>query len=312
MVKVAVAGGTGGIGLHIVEGIVASGKHEVIVLSRRASHPALDALGVRMVAVSYDDRAALTAALQGVHTVISTIAGLDAASMVAPQLALLDAAKAAGVRRFAPSEFAVRAIPDNPVELYRLKWPVVEAVRASGLEYTIFEDGIFMNYLASGTAGVGHLHPITVMVDVEHATATVPGDGSAHIVYTRAEDVGAFVAASLDLPRWPEFSQMRGDRLTLNEVVRLSEEARGKKFEVTYLSEEQILAKLRNRENPNAVHPDAKFAAFDFEKFIYEWYLEIVRSNVTGYEGKNLNELCPQVKPVSVKEFLQMWWGKKE
>ncbi|GJE97685.1 NAD(P)-binding protein [Phanerochaete sordida] len=312
MVKVAVAGGTGGIGLHIVEAIVATGKHEVVVLSRRASHPTLDALGVRIHAVSYDDHAALTAALAGVHTVISTIAGLDEASMVAPQLALLAAAQAAGVARFAPSEFAVRAIPDNPVEAYRLKWPVAEAVARSGLESTVFEAGIFMNYLASGTRGVGHLHPIRMLVDVEHATATLPGDGSAHIVYTRAEDVGAFVAASLDLPRWPAFSQMRGDRLTLNEVVRLAEEVRGKKFEVTYLSEAQILATLSNRAHRNVVHPDAKYAAFDFEKFIHEWYLEIVRSNPTAYEGKNLNELCPQVQPMGVKEFLQTWWGKKE
>ncbi|GJE97671.1 NAD(P)-binding protein [Phanerochaete sordida] len=310
MVKVAVAGGTGGIGLHIVEAIVATGKHEVIVLSRRASHPTLDALGVRMIAVSYDDHAALTAALEGVHTVICTIAGLDEASMVTPQLALLNAAKAAGVTRFAPSEFAARAIPDNPVEAYRLKWPVAQAVARSGLEYTIFEAGIFMNYLASGTPGVGHLHPLRIMIDVEHAKATSPGDGNVHIVYTRAEDVGAFVAASLDLPRWPEFSQMRGDRLTLNEIVRLAEEARGKKFEVTYLSEEQILATLSSREKPSVVHPDARFAAFDFEKFIYEWYLEVVRSNPIGYEGRNLNKLCPQVTPMGVKEFLQTWWER--
>ena len=60
------------------------------------------------------------------------------------------------------------------------------------------------------------------------------------------------------------------------------------------------------------MHPDARFAAFDFEKFIHEWYLEFIRSNPIGYEGKNLNELCPQVKPMGVKEFLQTWWGNKE
>lgn len=228
MVKVAVAGGTGGIGLHIVEGIVESGKHEVVVLSRRASHPALDKLGVRVIAVSYDDSTALVKALEGVHTVISTINGLDVDAMTKPQLALLDAAVKAGATRFAPSEFAVRAIPDNPIELYRLKWPVAEAVKKSGLEYTTFENGIFMNYFASGTPGIGHLYPLKALFDVEKCKATLPGDGSAFFVYTRAEDVGRFVAASLDLEKWPEFSQMRGDRKRLSEILQFLEEARGK------------------------------------------------------------------------------------
>ena len=75
MVKVAVAGGTGGLGLHAVEAIVEAGNHEVVVLSRKSTHPVLEELGVPVIAVSYDDPVALTKALEGVHTVISTIAG---------------------------------------------------------------------------------------------------------------------------------------------------------------------------------------------------------------------------------------------
>jgi hypothetical protein len=37
MVRVAVAGGTGGIGLIVVEAIVANKKHDVFVLSRKVS-----------------------------------------------------------------------------------------------------------------------------------------------------------------------------------------------------------------------------------------------------------------------------------
>lgn len=311
MVKVAVAGGTGGIGQHIVEGIVASGKHEVIVLSRRTSHPDLDALNVRVVPVSYDDPASLASALQGVHTIISTISGFNEASMVVPQLALLDAAVKAGVKRFAPSEFSVRADPESPIEIYRLKRLVARAVASSGLEYTIFECGSFMNYLACGTRGIGHLRELRLLFDVENASAKLPGDGSTHIVYTRAEDIGRFVAASLDLEHWPECSQMRGDRLRLNEVVKLAEEVRGKKFNVTYVSEEQILAKINSSERSTLKHPDAQFSSFDLEKFLNQWLLECLRDNPVGFEGKNLNELCPQVQPMGVAEFLRTWWGQK-
>ena len=69
MVKVAVAGGTGGVGQHIVEAIVATGKHTVLVLSRNASAPHITALGAEVIAVSYDDVPGLTAALAGLLVV---------------------------------------------------------------------------------------------------------------------------------------------------------------------------------------------------------------------------------------------------
>ena len=106
MVKVAVAGGTGTIGRHIVEGILAAKKHTVIVLSRSSSYPQLEALGAQIVAVSYSDPSTLAAALEGVHTVISTLSCRDPST----QLALLDASVKAGVKRFAPSEWTTREI----------------------------------------------------------------------------------------------------------------------------------------------------------------------------------------------------------
>ena len=36
-----------------------------------------------------------------------------------------------------------------------------------------------------------------------------------------------FVAASLELPKWPEISRIKGDRMTWNEVVALAETIRG-------------------------------------------------------------------------------------
>ncbi|EKM60075.1 uncharacterized protein PHACADRAFT_192479 [Phanerochaete carnosa HHB-10118-sp] len=287
MVKVAIAGGTGGIGLYIVEAIVEAGNHDVIVLSRRASHPVLDKLGVPIVAVSYADPAALVKALEGVHTVISTIGGPGADAFTDAQLALLNAAIKAGVTRFAP------------------------AMRASGLEYTVFEVGMFMNYLAAGTPGLGHLDPFVFIFDVEHCRATLPGDGSAYFVQTRAEDIGKFVAASLDLDKWPEFSQIRGDRRKLNEIVQQAEQVRGQKFDVMYLSEKQLLETINSSSPGTLKHPREGLAALDIDKILAQLFLQAFRSNQMGYEGQNLSELCPQVQPMGVPEFLRQWWGKK-
>ena len=323
MVKVAIAGGTGGLGLHVVEGIVETGKHEVVVLSRNTTHPVLEKLGVPVIAVSYDNPVALTKALEGVHTVISTIAGLISAKT---QLALLDAAVKAGVKRFAPSEFWARITgPDFPLAPFRPKWTVTEAVQESGLEYTLFEVGIFTNYFANGTPGIGHLFPFPFQFDVEHYKATLAADTSVYHVYTSVEDVGRFVAASLDLEKWPEVSQMQGDRKTVAEVLRLAEQVRGalcscgigslgltgspgRKFDVTYLTEEQLLA-IVNKGNEQPATPFDKTAAPDVQKILAEFWLASLKSNLAGFEGKNLNELCPQVQPMGVEEFLEKWWG---
>lgn len=316
MVKVAVAGGTGSVGLHIVEAILATRKHEVVVLSRQPSSPHLAKLGVVVHQVSYDDPAALVRALAGVHTVISTISGYDKKTLADTQIALLDAAVQVGAKRFAPSEFSVRPVPNNPIEVWSHKYTVLEAVRRSGLEYTIFEAGVFTNYLGEGTPGLGHLRPLKVTFDVEHCKMTIPGDGSAAIVMTRVEDVGRFVAASLDLKTWPEFSQMRGDRKTLNEILCLAESVRGsssglealtvwqrltkragRKFDVTYLS----LAEIEKA---------ASAPTFSKDKFFGQWFLRIVKENFLGYEGANLNALLPQIRPVNIEDSLKEWWGK--
>lgn len=156
MVNIAVAGGTAGIGQHIVEALLATGKHDVLVLSRSPA-PHLTALGARIAVVSYSDADGLTTALAGVHTVISAIGGTDSTSLVTAQLALLAAAERAGARRFAPSEWAAHRASD--IDLYRLKETVADAAARSSLECTLFMQGVFMNYLASGTAGIGHLVP---------------------------------------------------------------------------------------------------------------------------------------------------------
>ena len=227
MVKVAVAGGTGGIGRHIVEGILATKKHSVIVLSRSSSNAILESLGAQVIAVDYNDHASLVAALQGVHTVISAI-WANEGMYAAVQISLLNAAVEVGVKRFAPSEWAVASLPDEPTTFYKPKAVVAAAVANSGLEWTIFQTGVFMNYFVSGTEGIGYLSPLKVIVDVENGTATVPGTGNDRVGFTRGEDVGAFVAESLSLEKWPEISGMVGEFVSYNTVIALAEKIRGK------------------------------------------------------------------------------------
>ncbi|CAF2048291.1 unnamed protein product [Rotaria magnacalcarata] len=72
---VVVAGGTGGVGRYIVDGIHCSGK-PLVVFSRKESQE-LAAKGVKVVVVDYKNKESLLKALKGVHTVISTMESED-------------------------------------------------------------------------------------------------------------------------------------------------------------------------------------------------------------------------------------------
>ncbi|KAJ3550898.1 hypothetical protein NM688_g4974 [Phlebia brevispora] len=299
MVKVAIAGGTGHLGLCIAESIVAGKKHEVIVLSRSASNPDLERLGVKVVQVSYTDPSSLDRALAGVHTVIASIFSFDPDAIISPQLALLGASVRSGVKRFAPSEFNAAKLYDKAITMYVPKLTVEEAVRKSGLEFTLYECGSFMNYLADGTPGLGRANSMKFVLDVEACTAEIPGDGNIGVALTRIEDIGEFVAASLDLEKWPEVSQMAGDVKTHNQMVSIAEAVRGKKFEVTY----EPVEKLKAQRNPNASDLYGKFLNALAEAKL------LITTGRYDFKDPNLNKLCPQVKPMGIEEFLKKWFG---
>ena len=297
---VVVAGGTGGIGRHIVDGILASKKHTVKVFTRQDPSTVSDltAKGANVVKVDYSDHASLVKELQGVHTVISPLISLDD-SYITTQTNLLKACLEAKVKRFAPSEFAGKHDSNTIIELYRkLKIPVREKVKASGIEYTIFNTGIFMDYFASPQRASPSLNPLTCGVDFNKCEADIVGTGDDPICLTRGEDVGRFVAAALDLDKWEEELGMIGSRTTWNELIKLGEQVRGKKFNVKRTSVDEAL-KARN---PNPPHPMTNFMS------------DVFRAVCLGefdFEP-TLNQKCPQITPTTIQEFINQWWGGKE
>ena len=93
MVRVAIAGASTGIGRHIVDVLLASKKHECVVLSR-TTNLSLSALGAKVILVNYTDQSSLITALKDIHTLISTLFVVNADT----DIALVDAAEKAKVR----------------------------------------------------------------------------------------------------------------------------------------------------------------------------------------------------------------------
>ncbi|GAD95780.1 hypothetical protein MYCGRDRAFT_108162 [Paecilomyces variotii No. 5] len=296
MVRVAVAGGAKGIGLDIVQAILDTKKHALTVLSR-SDQPSLISKGIDIKVVDYSSVQQLKDALGGVHTVISCLAayGSDTA---AAELALLEAAKQVEAARFVPSEW--NSACNDVVDLYSGKETVWKAVQSSGLEYTRFVNGLWMNVWGPGcprdeeeALGAYKGRP-PFCIDVRAGTALIPGDGSQRMVVTRTQDVGRFVAAALELPHWEAESRIAGDRLTFTEVVELVKEICGKDLHITTLSVEDLEGIL------NSGNLDVG------ERFYYQLLLSIALGR-TDFEP-TLNNLCPHIKSLSVAEYFRRYW----
>ena len=116
------------VALEVIDALVATKKHEILLLSRKVRSSYLylrrfvstywheqdvpdedGRLGVTWVKTSYQDPKELRETLKGVHTVLSFIVTQSDPGNVS-QKNLIDAAIQAGVKRFAPSEWATWAV----------------------------------------------------------------------------------------------------------------------------------------------------------------------------------------------------------
>ncbi|MEO8358455.1 MAG: UDP-glucose 4-epimerase GalE [Vicinamibacteria bacterium] len=134
--KVAVTGGAGYIGSHTVAELLSQGHEVTVIDDLSAGHRAAVPAATAFVQKDIGDVAAMTAALKG-HDAIIHFAGLlsVAGSMKEPQsyfetnlvkgMALLDAAKVAGVNRFIfSSTCATYGVPQGPLTEDHPKEPV--------------------------------------------------------------------------------------------------------------------------------------------------------------------------------------------
>ncbi|KAI0259729.1 hypothetical protein BC834DRAFT_604478 [Gloeopeniophorella convolvens] len=190
--------------------------NEVVVLTRMGSTTNFD--GARVVHVNYSDQERLKSALAGVDVAISGIS----AFALETQLALVDAAKEAGVKLFVPSEFA--GSPDNAKGgFYSLKVEQRAKLDAVGMPRVIFYSGIWSDRIWTGF----------YQWDILSGKIVVGGDGNEQISWTSLADSARFIVHVLTtLPAERlENSVFRceADKKSFNDLIKLYEDKTGKK-----------------------------------------------------------------------------------
>lgn len=202
--RVLVVGATGALGRPVVRLLRERGV-PVRALSRHPEKAAdLAALGADVVAGDLTDIASLQRACAGVQRVLAAAHGLlgrgrwrSEAVDDAGHRALFAAAEAAGVDRLVYTS-AHGAAPDHPIDFFRTKHAVEQALAASGLRHVVLRPTAFMEQ---------HVHLFNGKDLLDKGKARLIGPGTKPRNFVAASDVAQFaVRALLDDP--PPFQRL--------------------------------------------------------------------------------------------------------
>ncbi|KAH8590954.1 hypothetical protein B0O99DRAFT_654634 [Bisporella sp. PMI_857] len=328
MVKVAVAGGSGRasnpqffpkkkfVSREIIDALLAAKKHEITILSRSEVPTTAISPEISWQKVDYNDKRDLIGALRGIHTLLSFVQILSDADQKS-QKNLIDAAISAGVKRFAPSEYGSKGTVNmawwDGKERIR---EYLKEVNAKGnvLEYTLFQPGLFLDYLAFPYKTAKHVEPLQSVFDFQNRRAIiVDGHEDAILTVTTVADLAAVVARAVDYDgRWPAIGGIRGNRVTFSRILEIGSRVRGSPFAVDEVKLEDLEAgKLNTSWDLEAVH--SAVSEDQASALLKAVTIGILQSSLKGAWdiSDELNQLFPDYEFTPIEDFLAKTWEGK-
>ncbi|KAK1585868.1 uncharacterized protein LY79DRAFT_557468 [Colletotrichum navitas] len=322
MVKVAIAGASGKLALEVIDRLSKTEKHEILGLVRRDPSSLPTFPGVTWIHTSYEDKTALTRILTGTQTVISFIVA-HADPGAATSKRLIAASIEAGVKRFAPSEWAMGTKLDEVVDYtpwYANKLEVkryLEEVNKDKkvIEYTLFQPGAFMNFLAYPHQTAKHYRvDYPALFDFSRGCGYIlEGSETSKITLTTIEDIAEVTARAVEFDgEWPIVGGITGQTITIGEILQLGEKIRDKPFEVDRLKLEDLEAGIirTNFVTPLDLPGMLPEELANFTKMV------VIGATVSMTKGAwavsdEWNQLLPDFKPIGIEEYVKSVWGDK-
>jgi uncharacterized protein YbjT (DUF2867 family) len=271
---VAVAGGTGFVGGAIARELARRG-HRVVVLTHRPGARAAQP-GIEYRSADATRPETLASTLDGVDTLVISLAfhnspieaprrgqtfdRVDAdgteALVVAARAAVVKSSHAAGVRRLIYMSGA-GAAADAPRHWFRAKWRAEEAIRDSGIEYTIFRP--------SWIYGPGD-KSLNRFIGFTRWLPFVPqiGNGRQVLVPVFVDDVARLVADALETPAATNqtFEVGGPESMTMDEIVREALRTMGRRRPILHAP--VVLMKIATAPLTLLPSPPMTPAAIDF------------------------------------------------
>lgn len=196
-----VVGATGTLGRDVVRRLRARDLPVRAMVRVPARAGDLAALGAELIAGDLVDAGSVSRACAGATRVLAAAHGLlGRGRQASPHVddrghrLLIAAARAAGVQRFVYLS-AFGASPDHPVDFWRTKHAVEQALQASGLDAVVLRPTAFMEQ---------HVHLFNGRSVLENGKARLVGAGTKPRNFVSAADVAAFAERALleDPPRF--------------------------------------------------------------------------------------------------------------
>lgn len=210
---VVLAGATGDLGGRLAKALVRRGatvRALVRVGTSAAKVSALRSIGADPVEVDFDDQAALARGCADAVCVVSTLNGLEP-TMLGVQGRLLDAAVAAGVPRFMPSDFSLDFTTTRPGDNRNmdLRRAFQARIHAAPIRATSVLNGAFADLLTGEAPIVLHKIDRTLYW----------GDPDQPLDFTTKDDVADYAADVVLDDAAPRFSRIAGDVVSARDLA---------------------------------------------------------------------------------------------
>ncbi|KAI4526433.1 NAD(P)-binding protein [Schizophyllum commune Loenen D] len=301
---VVVFGSTGETGQSIVQGLLNSGAFRVTAVVRdptKATAVKVAGWGATLVKADLEDvsQERLQEILKAADIVISTVPP----PLLEAQTKIVDAAKAAGVKRFVPDDFGTEA-PKGVLRLHDRKLAIRDYIKASGVSYTFIEVGWWKQLFIP--------FPPSLTGTVPDSTRQFPGKGDAPVAVTDLHHIGSYVARVLQDER--TLNQrvfIWEDEATLDEAWAIAEKMFGEEIlKLKKVIPEEIfirqLAAVRAATPPDAPY-SVVLSSVEYANSLY------IRGDNTPEKAKAsgallFRELYPDVKTQSYKDFAEAFY----
>lgn len=269
-----VTGASGQLGRRVIHHLLETRgvpAGNVIAVTREPGKLAdLAAKGVTVRAGDFNDGAGLTKAFEGADKVL-IISGADIGQRLAQHKAAVDAAVKAGAKRIAYTSMP-NPEPGNAVVFAPEHHGTEQAVKATGLPYTIFRNGWYQeNLLMSLPQALASGHWYT-------------SSGKGRLAHSSRDDMAAAIAGALasDEGESVTYTLTGAEALDADEIAARASKVLGKPLQVVHVTDEQLAGGMKAAGVPEAYIP----MLVSFDTNTRNGGIDIVTGDIEKLSGK--------------------------
>jgi uncharacterized protein YbjT (DUF2867 family) len=287
-----VAGGTGNLGGRIIKALLKKGAAVRTIVRTGTDDTKVQKLeqqGVKVFRVNMSDVSELTQACTGVSCVISALSGLHNV-IVEIQSGLLDAAVAAGVPRFIPSDYSCdfTKLPAGKNRNFDFRREFHEYLSKASISATTIFNGAFADMLT------GQMPLILFKIK----RVLYWGNADQRMDFTTMDDTAEFTASAALDPSTPRILRIAGDQLSAKELTAVVSEVTGKKFRLFRAGSLGMLGTLIKIARTIATGERKLYPAFQGMQYMHNMFDGRVKLEPLD------NERYPDIKWTSAGELL--------